>query len=65
MNAGNAYSTYWAPVINLVRDPRWGRNLETPGEDSYLSGEYAIQFVKGMQDNPSDPGHIMGAWRVG
>ena len=23
MNAGNAYSTYWAPVINLVRDPRW------------------------------------------
>ena len=32
MNAGNAYSTYWAPVINLVRDPRWGRNIETPGE---------------------------------
>ncbi len=27
MNAGNAYSTYWAPVINLVRDPRWGRNM--------------------------------------
>lgn len=38
MNAGNAYSTYWAPVINLVRDPRWGRNIETPGEDPYLSG---------------------------
>jgi|EP01043_Picozoa_sp_COSAG02_P002502 beta-D-xylosidase 4 len=27
MNAGNAYSTFWAPVVNLVRDPRWGRNL--------------------------------------
>ena len=25
MNAGNAYGTYWAPVINIVRDPRWGR----------------------------------------
>lgn len=23
MNKGNAYSTYWAPVINIVRDPRW------------------------------------------
>ena len=31
MNVGNAYSTYWAPVINLARDPRWGRNIETPG----------------------------------
>ena len=28
MNAGNAYSTFWAPVVNLVRDPRWGRNIE-------------------------------------
>ena len=28
MNAGNAYSTFWAPVINLAREPRWGRNLE-------------------------------------
>ena len=27
MNAGNAYSTFWAPVVNLVRDPRWGRNV--------------------------------------
>ena len=49
MNAGNAYSTYWAPVINLVRDPRWGRNIETPGEDPYLTGQYAINFVRGFQ----------------
>ena len=33
MNAGNGYSTFWAPVINLAREPRWGRNIETPGED--------------------------------
>ena len=32
MNAGNGFSTFWAPVINLAREPRWGRNIETPGE---------------------------------
>ena len=32
MNQGDAWSTYWAPVINLAREPRWGRNIETPGE---------------------------------
>jgi beta-glucosidase-like glycosyl hydrolase len=31
MNAGHAWSTFWTPVINLAREPRWGRNLETPG----------------------------------
>ena len=41
MNAGNAYSTFWAPVINLAREPRWGRNIETPGEDPFLSGQCA------------------------
>ena len=61
MNAGNAYSTYWAPVINLVRDPRWGRNIETPGEDPYLSGEYAINFVKGFQEHPEAPGEVMAS----
>ena len=38
-NMGEAWSTYWAPVVNLARSPRWGRNLETPGEDSYLSAQ--------------------------
>ena len=33
MNAGKAYSTLWTPVVNLARDPRWGRNVEVPGED--------------------------------
>ena len=55
MNAGNGYSTFWAPVINLAREPRWGRNIETPGEDPYLSGEYAEYFVKGMEQSPDDP----------
>jgi hypothetical protein len=35
-NAGNAGLTFWAPNINIVRDPRWGRLLETPGAPMYL-----------------------------
>eukprot|EP00418_Pyrodinium_bahamense_P007913 CAMPEP_0179121212 /NCGR_PEP_ID=MMETSP0796-20121207/57152_1 /TAXON_ID=73915 /ORGANISM="Pyrodinium bahamense, Strain pbaha01" /LENGTH=794 /DNA_ID=CAMNT_0020819793 /DNA_START=44 /DNA_END=2428 /DNA_ORIENTATION=+ len=61
MNAGNAYSTFWAPVVNLARDPRWGRNIETPGEDPYLSGEYATEFVKGFQESPDDPYHLQAS----
>ena len=58
MNAGNAWSTYWAPVINLAREPRWGRNIETPGEDPYLSGEYAVSFVRGFERAEDDPTHL-------
>jgi len=61
MNAGNGYSTFWAPVINLAREPRWGRNIETPGEDPYLTGEYAEYFVKGFQEAPEDPYHIQAS----
>ena len=32
MNAGKGFSSFWAPVINLAREPRRGRNIETPGE---------------------------------
>ena len=45
MNAGHADSTYWAPVINIVRDPRWGRNIESAGEDPFVSGQYAANWV--------------------
>merc|ERR1719420_1168506 len=61
MNAGNGYSTFWAPVVNLAREPRWGRNIEVPGEDPYLTGEYAEHFVKGFQEAPEDPGHIQAS----
>ena len=61
MNVGTAYSTFWAPVINLAREPRWGRNIETPGEDPYLTSQYAIQFTKGMQEAPEDPYHIQAS----
>ncbi|XP_052812007.1 uncharacterized protein LOC128239425 [Mya arenaria] len=39
----------FSPVINIMRHPLWGRNQETYGEDPYLSGEYAANFVKGLQ----------------
>nr|CAB3476988.1 unnamed protein product [Digitaria exilis] len=49
-NLGHAELTYWSPNINVVRDPRWGRASETPGEDPFLVGRYAVNFVRGMQD---------------
>lgn len=46
--------TYWAPNINIFRDPRWGRGHETFGEDPYLTGALGKAFVKGLQgDDPS------------
>ncbi|GKV36718.1 hypothetical protein SLEP1_g44817 [Rubroshorea leprosula] len=41
--------TFWAPNVNIFRDPRWGRGQETPGEDPLLSSRYAVAFVKGLQ----------------
>jgi len=41
--------TFWAPNINIFRDPRWGRGQETYGEDPYLTGRMAVAFVTGMQ----------------
>jgi beta-glucosidase len=44
---------YRSPVINMDRDPRWGRIWETFGEDPLLTSRMAVAFVKGMQgDNP-------------
>jgi beta-glucosidase len=43
--------TMWTPNINIFRDPRWGRGMETYGEDPYLTGELAVNFVKGLQGN--------------
>jgi beta-glucosidase len=45
--------TFWSPNINIFRDPRWGRGMETFGEDPYLTGRLAVEFVKSMQgDHP-------------
>ena len=45
--------SFWTPNLNIFRDPRWGRGMETYGEDPYLTGELGVQFIRGMQgDDP-------------
>lgn len=41
--------TFWAPNVNIFRDPRWGRGHETYGEDPYLTSKLAIKFINGLQ----------------
>jgi beta-glucosidase len=41
--------TYWAPVINMLRDPRWGRFEESYSEDPWLMARMGVAFVRGMQ----------------
>ncbi|CAN6679118.1 unnamed protein product [Malus baccata var. baccata] len=62
-NAGQATGmTFWAPNINIFRDPRWGRGQETPGEDPTVTGRYAVSYVRGVQGDSFDGGkHKLGA----
>ncbi len=47
----NDLLSFWSPVVNMARDPRWGRTQESYGEDPFLSGTMGVQFVKGLQGN--------------
>ncbi|HTD53798.1 MAG TPA: glycoside hydrolase family 3 C-terminal domain-containing protein [Silvibacterium sp.] len=40
---------FWAPNINIFRDPRWGRGQETYGEDPFLTARMGVAFVTGVQ----------------
>ena len=44
---------FWAPNVNIFRDPRWGRGQETYGEDPFLTGRMGVAFVTGMQGDDS------------
>ncbi|WP_026695409.1 glycoside hydrolase family 3 C-terminal domain-containing protein [Peribacillus kribbensis] len=46
--------SFWSPTINLARDPRWGRNDESYGEDPFLTTQVASQFVNGMEGKDMD-----------
>ena len=45
------YTNVYAPILDVVRDPRWGRTVECYGEDPFLIAELGIQMVKGIQSN--------------
>jgi beta-glucosidase len=47
---------YRAPVINIQRNPYWGRNLESWSEDPFLTGRMAVAYVRGLQGD--DPRHL-------
>ena len=47
-SAAGVHVTF-SPMADLVRDPRWGRVMESPGEDPYLAGEVAAAMVRGYQ----------------
>ena len=49
--------TFWTPNVNIFRDPRWGRGQETYGEDPYLTGEIAVEFIEGIQGD--DPNYML------
>lgn len=50
--------TFWAPNINIFRDPRWGRGQETAGEDPLVAARYAVAYVRGLQGDSFDGGEI-------
>src|SRR6201996_9641965 len=57
-----------APVLDLARDPRWGRVEEDFGEDTYLTGRFGLAYVQGMQGETlasdhtavAEPKHFVG-----
>ena len=51
--------TFWAPNVNIFRDPRWGRGQETYGEDPYLTSRLGVRFVEGLQGD--DPDYMKAA----
>lgn len=57
----SASGVHWtfAPMVDIVRDPRWGRVMEGAGEDTYLGSKIAIARVKGFQGKLGDLNSVM------
>ena len=50
----------FAPMLDVARDPRWGRVIETNGEDPYLTSQFAKAVVNGFQgESPSNPDSLL------
>ena len=54
------YTNVYSPILDCARDPRWGRCVESYGEDAYHVGELGLQMVKGLQGHGivSTPKHF-------
>ncbi len=54
------YTSVYAPLLDLARDPRWGRVVETYGEDPYHVAELCIRMARALQDGgvTSSPKHF-------
>ena len=45
----------WAPVVNICRDPRWGRCQEGYGEDPFLQAQFAKHYIPNIQHDDTNP----------
>ncbi|MDR0864080.1 MAG: glycoside hydrolase family 3 C-terminal domain-containing protein [Candidatus Symbiothrix sp.] len=54
------YTNIYSPILDIAQDPRWGRVVESYGEDPYLAGELGLQTVKTLQAHQlvSTPKHF-------
>ena len=48
-----------APVLDLAREPRWGRVEEDFGEDPYLTGQFGLAYVQGVQGDTLNSDHTV------
>ena len=56
-NTGEHFGVnFYSPNINIFRDPRWGRGQETYGEDPFLTAQFGVTFIRGLQGD--DPNYI-------
>jgi beta-glucosidase len=56
--AASGIHVTFAPMVDLVRDPRWGRVMESSGEDPYLNSRIAEAYVRGFQGDLGEPGTV-------
>jgi beta-glucosidase len=54
-----------APVLDIARDPRWGRVEETFGEDPVLASHFGVAYIQGLQGDPSSVGLAEGVLATG
>eukprot|EP00039_Didymoeca_costata_P029658 m.25723 g.25723 ORF g.25723 m.25723 type:complete len:900 (-) comp7734_c0_seq3:2011-4710(-) len=62
-NAGLDAGSFWAPDVNPFRDPRYGRGMETAGEDAYVNARYAQSYVTAIQGSKggADAGSLLSS----